>query len=366
MQQKRISPFEITGMDSLGQGVSKLGDKVTFIPKTMVDDKGMAVIQAERKGVAFAKVQELTTPSQRRIKPQCIHFNSCPSCHYQHVEYQDELGFKKESFQKLFRKMALPEIQVVGATRRFEYRNRIQLHYSLKSKLIGMRDSQTHAITPIPECIIGLPEVNAEIKRLYHQDQWLKEAPRKDLEGHVEIYLVDNQIKTSWNRPYADGGFTQVFEEMNQQLKNILMNDWPLDKLTHLLDLFGGNGNLSNGLNYSKRLCVDVYQQKPGADFLSQNLYDDSALNRVQSELKKREMQVQHVLLDPPRSGLKNLKDWIQVLKPESIAYVSCDPHTLARDVMNLEGYSIRKAFLIDFFPSTFHFESFLILERKH
>ncbi|WP_408097938.1 class I SAM-dependent RNA methyltransferase [Peredibacter sp. HCB2-198] len=364
MRQKRLIPFEITSMDSLGQGVSKLGDKVTFIAKTTVGDKGVAEILAERKGVTFAKVHELSTPSSRRITPACIHFNTCPSCHYQQVSYEDELEFKKENFQKLFRKLPLPEVQVIGAVRRFEYRNRIQLHYSLKSKLIGMKD-QSNRITSIPECLIGLPEVKAEIKRLYHQDQWMKEVPKGQPEGHVEIYWVQNQIKTSWNRPYADGGFTQVFEEMNQKLKTILHEKWILEKSTDLLDLFAGNGNLSNGLNYSKRLGVDLYSQVPGPEFINQNIYDDSALNRIQSELKKRDLKVENLLLDPPRSGLKNLKEWIEILKPKTIAYVSCDPHTLARDVMAIEGYTIGQAFLIDFFPSTFHFESFIILERK-
>lgn len=365
MRQKRFAPFEITSMDSLGQGVSKLGDKVTFIAKTVVGDKGVAEILAERKGVAFAKVHELSTPSPRRISPACAHFQLCPSCHYQHVDYKEELEFKKESFQKLFRKLPLPEVQVIEAVRRLEYRNRVQLHYSLKSKLLGMRD-QSNTIIPIPDCLVCLPEVKAEIQRLYHKDEWLKEVPKGKPDGHIEIYWINGQIKTSWNRPYADGGFTQVFEEMNQKLKTILHEEWPLDKSTHLLDLFGGNGNLSNGLNYSKRLCVDFYPKPLGEEFYHQDLYDDSALNRIQSELKKRNMNVENLLLDPPRSGLKNLKEWIQILKPRSVAYVSCDPHTLARDVAYLEGYSVKKAFLIDFFPSTFHFESFLILERNN
>lgn len=44
MNQKVTIPFEITSMDSLGQGVSKVTDKVTFIPKTVVGDKGEAVL----------------------------------------------------------------------------------------------------------------------------------------------------------------------------------------------------------------------------------------------------------------------------------------------------------------------------------
>jgi 23S rRNA (uracil1939-C5)-methyltransferase len=365
MRQKRSIPFEITGIDSLGQGVSKLSDKVTFIPKTTVGDKGEADVMAEKKGVVFAKATSFSNFSDHRIKPECIHFDTCPSCHFQHVPYQKELEFKKENYAKLFRKLPLPEIEVISAPRRFHYRNRIQLHYSLKTKLIGMRDSQTFRITPIPKCIIGEPEVLKEIHRLYENDNWLKEAPRNPADGHVEIYWTENQLKVNWNKSYAEGGFTQVFAEMNQKLKSVLLSEWKIPAESNLLDLFGGNGNLSNGLNYSKRLCVDMYRKIPGEDFLHQDLYDENALKNVIKELNKRKLDIKHLLLDPPRSGLKNLKEWIDVLKPDSIAYVSCDPHTLARDLMALEGYDLKRAFLIDFFPSTFHFESFIILERK-
>lgn len=365
MRQKRIVPFEITAMDSLGQGVSKITDKVTFLPKTVVGDKGEAEILTEKKGVAFARMIKLIESSKLRIGPGCIHFGSCPSCHYLHVDYAQELAYKKESFEKLFRKLPLPPLEVVGAERRFNYRNRIQLHYSLKSKLIGMKDPQTFDITPIPHCQIAVPEVLTELQRLYQNNQWLKEAPPSPAEGHVEIYWINDQLKVSWNKRYAEGGFTQVFEEMNQKLKSLLELHWRSAQPTELLDLFGGNGNLSNNLNYSQRLCVDVYQKTPGTDFVSQDLYDERALTSIKNELKKRGMTVTHLLLDPPRSGLKNLKDWIEAFRPQSVAYVSCDPHTLARDVQSLEGYQITKAFLIDFFPSTFHFESFIILKRN-
>jgi 23S rRNA (uracil1939-C5)-methyltransferase len=365
MRTKRIITFDITSMDSLGQGVSKVTDKVTFIPKTTIGDKGEAEIQSEKKGVAFARATSFTEYSKLRVKPACVHFESCPSCHYQHVSYEKELEFKKENFEKLFRKLPLPTVEVIGAPERFHYRNRIQLHYSLKSKLIGMRDPQTFAITPIPECLIGTSEVLQEIKRLYSNNSWLREAPANVSEGHVEIYFRDHELKLSWNKPYAEGGFTQVYELMNQKLKDVLKREWQFPTSTALLDLFGGNGNLSQGLSYSKRLCVDIYKAAPGEEFLNQDLYDEKALRNVQQKLKKASMEVEHLLLDPPRSGLKNLNEWVQALRPKTIAYVSCDPHTLSRDVLGLSGYEFKKAFLIDFFPSTFHFESLIILERK-
>jgi 23S rRNA (uracil1939-C5)-methyltransferase len=368
MKMKRIIPFKIVRIDSLGQGVSKNIEKVAFIPKTTLGDVGEAEVMSEKKGVLFGRVKSFQSISQDRIKPQCEHFQNCPSCHFLHVSYSHELIFKKESFENLFRKIPLPEVEVVGAPERFFYRNRIQLHYSLKSKLLGMKDPQTFQITPIPKCLIGLPEVLNEIKKLYDNNSWLNLAPPSPQEGHVEIYYKNNQIGISWNRPYAEGGFTQVHEKMNSELKKILMDQFSATTIDGMLDLFGGNGNLSKDLSYQKRLCVDIYSGNllESESFMNQNLYDEKALERLQKHLlKRKDFNLTHLLLDPPRSGLKDLSKWLEVFKPKFVAYISCDPHTMVRDLTGLTNYQFSRAILLDFFPSTFHFESMIFLERK-
>lgn len=364
MQQSRTIPFQITGIDSLGQGVSKLTDKVAFIPKTTIGDKGEATIMSEKKGVIFARANKFSSHSELRINPICDHFNSCPSCHFLHVEYSDELKFKLENLQRLFRNLPLPKIEVIAAEDRLGYRNRVQLHYSLKTKLIGMKDPSTFEITPIPFCKIAVKEVLDEVKRLYQNNQWMSEAPTAPMEGHVEIYQRDNQTQVSWNRPYAEGGFTQVNQVMNDRLKEVLKGEWKLSS-GGLLDLFGGTGNLSQGLNYSRRLCVDIYPKAMPSEFLNQDLYDKEALRKVSKVIKQDGILVENLILDPPRSGLKNLTEWLETFRPKNAVYVSCDPHTMARDLQGLPGYAITRAFLIDFFPSTFHFESMFFLERK-
>lgn len=364
MRETRSIPFKISGIDSLGQGVSKLTDKVTFIPKTTIGDEGEAIIMSEKKGVVFARVKTFSAKAELRIEPICEHFNSCPSCHFLHVDYKSELKFKEENFGRLFRNLPLPKIEVIEADDRLGYRNRVQLHYSLKTKLIGMKDPSTFKITPIPQCKIALKEVLDEVKRLYQNDQWLKEAPRAPMEGHVEIYARESGVQVTWNRPYADGGFTQVNQPMNDKLKKILQEEWKISS-GDLLDLFGGNGNLSHGLSYSRRLCVDVYNKSMPHDFLNQDLYDKEALKKVAKAVMNEGLKIENLILDPPRSGLRNLTEWLSFFKPQKAVYVSCDPHTMARDLQNLQDYEINRAFLIDFFPSTFHFESMIFLERK-
>lgn len=365
MKPKRIVPFKITSVDGLGQGVSKIADKITFIPKTTIGDEGEAEIMSEKKGVSFARLTKLSAASKRRVKEDCPHFGICPSCHFQHVSYEDELNFKKESLQRLFRKLSVPEIQLIPAPERFYYRNRIQLHYSIKLKLIGMKDPHTFKITPIPNCIIGTIEIQKELDRLYKNNQWLVEVPAGQPEGHLEIYSLNGELKRNWNRPYAEGGFTQVYEKMNQKLKAILKEEWNNFFKGGLIDLFAGNGNLSKELAYTDRLCIDLYKKDHGKEFLNLDLYEKQALTKVIKTVKDKNLTVHNLILDPPRSGFRDLSVWLDTLKPEKAVYVSCDPNTLARDLSGINGYSIYSGYLLDFFPSTFHFETMVFLKRQ-
>ena len=53
-------------------------------------------------------------------------------------------------------------------------------------------------------------------------------------------------------------------------------------------------------------------------------------------------------------------------MKPATLAYVSCDPSTLARDAARLikGGYTLRSVTAFDLFPQTYHIESTSWFER--
>jgi 23S rRNA (uracil1939-C5)-methyltransferase len=365
MQQKRNISFKIQSMDSLGQGVSKETDKITFIAKTLPGESGEAEIYSAKKGVQFANLKSLAVSSPSRISPLCPHFDHCPSCHFLHTSYEEEIKFKTQNLEKLFQKIPHPDIQVTPAVRRVGYRNRLQLHYDLRARKLGMLDVKNQQIAPIPNCLIANPQVSEEIKRLYHQESWIaRVGQHQPNQGHLEIYDLNNEIKVSVNRPYAEGGFTQVFDEMNQAMKEKLTRWSKQFPAEDLLDLFAGNGNLSKNMNHSKRLCVDVYQEKSTDPFLSQDLYAPEAMQKVKAKVAAMKLHPSLLVIDPPRSGLKNFEAWLGEFSPKRVAYVSCDPHTLVRDMMPVKNYRVTELHLVDFFPSTFHFETVAFLER--
>jgi len=75
------------------------------------------------------------------------------------------------------------------------------------------------------------------------------------------------------------------------------------------------------------------------------------------------------VVLDPPRSGVgyPSLKA-LAGLQPRKVFYVSCHPPTLARDLAFLlqQGYVMTSLEMFDFFPQTYHIETFAQLRRAH
>ena len=71
------------------------------------------------------------------------------------------------------------------------------------------------------------------------------------------------------------------------------------------------------------------------------------------------------ILADPPRAGLGKqvVRDLVRIRAPR-VTVVSCDPATLARDLLGLlaGGYRIERVTLVDLFPQTFHLETVVAL----
>ena len=87
----------------------------------------------------------------------------------------------------------------------------------------------------------------------------------------------------------------------------------------------------------------------------------------VASTLGSQLAEINGLLVDPPRRGLSpEVLQAIAGFGPSRLAYVSCDPTTLARDLAHLHaaGYQLQSVQPIDFFPQTSHVESLALMTR--
>lgn len=369
-----IVNFKIDNVDIFGQGVSKLNDKIVFIQKTLPGETGTALITGKKKKVAFAKLVTLATPSPLRASALCPHYNECVGCQFLHTSYATEIAYKKNNFKHNLQWIA-PGITliVISAPKRSGYRNRIQLHYDIKKNQLGLINSSLNKIVEVAECILPTQKLQEKLKQLYSAQSWQQllppDAPAR---GHIEIYQSNDQnITININQAYAAGGFSQVNQMMNESLVKII-SDFSLEKLKAndlIIDLFGGSGNLSQYLVDNPVLIVDQYKSnhplRPHQTFLKCDLFNEQNLSKNLFEIKNQIKNAKLLIIDPPRSGHKKLVDFVHNTQLDYIIYVSCNHSTMIRDISPLlPDFNIEKIYLLDLFPSTYHFESITILKK--
>ena len=361
---KEIS-FHIDHLDPLGQGVCKKGKDIYFIGKTLPGEKGQAFVLKKRKGVYKAHVHTIDSPSSKRISPRCPHYTECPACHFLHCSYEDEIAFKKKTLARYLKELSIAEkiIEIIPAFARDGYRNRVQFHYDTQKNKIGYLDVLHENIIEVPNCLLMSTSLKKHVDESLKKKRWSIDARKLGkMKGHVEYFQRGSKTLTSYNHPYSKGGFVQVNTPMNDVLKkNLYSHLWG-----NVVELFAGDGGLTENYKEGEVCCIDFYsQEKKGNNplFLSLDLYRKHSLDDYLS-LERPPSGIGSLLLNPPRSGFFYLRDWVERLNPKRVVYISCHPATMVRDLKNIKG-SVQAVYLIDFFPSTYHFETMAVIDMK-
>jgi 23S rRNA (uracil1939-C5)-methyltransferase len=171
------------------------------------------------------------------------------------------------------------------------------------------------------------------------------------------------------------GGFYQVNQEQNEQLITLLLDWAAVGREQRVLDLFCGVGNFSLPLARKASQVTGMDLQgsaiRSAKRNASLNMLDNVDFTKMDAAAGARFLagQGEHfdlLLLDPPRTGCREVLPQVAALAPETIIYISCDPATLARDLGDLLalGYGIKKMRLFDMFPQTSHLETMVLLSR--
>jgi len=172
--------------------------------------------------------------------------------------------------------------------------------------------------------------------------------------------------------------FTQVNAGVNRALVRRAVNLLDPQPGERVGDLFCGLGNFSLpmaargasviGMEGSASLVARAADNarlnglEENAEFVAWDLYTDApgALGRIG--------KVDKLLIDPPRDGAVEIcKGLPAATGPARIVYVSCSPSTLARDagvLVNVNGYRLSAAGIVNMFPHTGHVESVALFEK--
>lgn len=137
------------------------------------------------------------------------------------------------------------------------------------------------------------------------------------------------------------------------------------------LDLFAGVGLFAVPLAQRFQRVIAVEANPAASRDLESNARGGTIEVRtsdVERFLERFKEKPEFVVLDPLRDGMARLAlDRLAKIRPARIAYISCEPPTLARDlaVLLAAGYEIVDMHLFDLFPQTFHMEAVTRLRRR-
>lgn len=178
--------------------------------------------------------------------------------------------------------------------------------------------------------------------------------------------------KGHWREKLADfeyavsaPSFFQVNTSAAAHLIALVLDALQPDGSDRALDLYAGAGTFTLPLAELAGEVVAVEAAGSAVRDLRRNLESNQLWADVVGGDAAREIsQLGHfdiVVVDPPRAGLAPaVIESLAATRPRSIAYVSCDPATLARDALVLAraGYTLSGATPVDLFPQTYHIET--------
>lgn len=380
------------------RGITKIDNKITFIPKTLPEEVVNIRITKQKKKFNEGCLTTIIEESKDRVKYICPYYDICGGCDTGHILYSKSIMYKKDMVVDIFKRYCDMDVDmdiVYDDDNIYNYRNKITLRVNDgKLALVGeslvnidycylVNDNINKVIgilngiclDGIDEVIIrGTDEIMVIIKGNIDNDkliQILKDNVSSIFINGVKVFGNDYVMINVGNYRYAvyPDSFFQVNTKMISRLYDkVLKFAGRGDKL---LDLYCGAGTIGIYLanNFNSIRGIEQNESAIKGANLNKGINDIKNISFVCEKASDiNEIVEDVVVVDPPRSGLDSTTiKRILDSRIERLIYVSCNPITLARDINILKDkYNLVGMSLFDMFPNTSHVECVSVLYRKN
>lgn len=404
---------------------------MVFVEGALPGERAAVRLFKQKSRFALGRVTSLVNPSAARRVPRCPHFGVCGGCVLQHAEAAAQMQAKRNWLEQNLARIGkaaperwLPTLQ----GEEWGYRRRARLSVRRVPKkggvLVGFRERRSSYVADLRECHVLPPQISSlivplkalveslsirerlpqievavgdnaaalvfrhllpleegdkeklrEFARRHAVHAWLQPGgpesahPFEPAESDLYYELPDFAVRLHF-RPTD---FTQVNHAVNRLLVGRALELLDPQPDERIADLFCGLGNFS--LPIARRGARVIGFE--GSHELVERARGNAAANALVAQFELMDLfapqlaaygEFEKVLLDPPRQGaIELVKSLPERGQPRRIAYVSCDPATLARDagvLVHTKGFRLLAAGVVNMFPHTAHVESLALFER--
>jgi 23S rRNA (uracil1939-C5)-methyltransferase len=391
--------FEINDIAHGGEGVGRVDGKAHFVSGVIPGEKVVGRVAKDGGSWARAELVEVRSPSPDRIDPLCPHATLCGGCQWQHATYEAQLAWKHNTVVTQLQhigKIAEPPVMAVEAPGPpFGYRNRMD--FKVHDGRPAMHRARSHELVPLEVCELLDPKLAAVFGRLDDLGGVSQFVLRTGSNTGETLMIINGRIPDhaeDWDVPLAQqegktvtgvAGPARITEEIagtrfritgntffqNNSHAAAALVDLVRDALRPeptdtVLDAYAGVGLFGAGLAAGVGRVIAVESNRIAAADLRRNLEAAGVDHRVirgkmESVAAHLDEYADLAIADPPRTGLGETGiAAVTATSPRRLAYVSCDPASLARDAGLLagHGYQLTEVTPVDMFPQTFHIEA--------
>jgi 23S rRNA (uracil1939-C5)-methyltransferase len=389
-ENRKTFEVEIERMLPGGVGLAHAEGLTLFVSLAAPGDVARVKVDRVQGTVAFASIVEVLKPSAVRVEPPCPYFGRCGGCDFQQLTYEAQLAAKVEMVRDCLHRIAkleLPaEINITPSTNQWRYRSRATWQVDSDTKQIGYYERGTNRVCDVDYCAVLAPKLQEALEKV----RSYVASKRVRQPKHIDIVQGDQALSVSpaiagfsarvisrsiANEQYQFSAdtFFQINDEQLQPLIDAAMGDLSGQKA---IDLYCGVGLFTLPMARKFARVTGVEGNPRSVEFARRNV-EHAGLENIEIAslgvadwLKhSRSFEVlDFLLLDPPRVGCENaVIAGILAMRPRRIAYVSCDPATLARDLKKIiaDDYTLDSVSAFDMFPQTHHVETVARLTAK-
>ena len=420
----------ITGLGHEGEGVGRVEGLATFVPGALPGETVLCALRERKKTYQRGVLLDVLERSVQRIDAPCSVFEECGGCQLQHLKYTAALEWKRTRVEDALKRIGkLDKVRVntvLGMESPWRYRNKVRLQVGkVNGKLaLGYHSHKTNRLVSFNDCLLIPPVLNSLRNRLvdFLNERGVNSTALKQVvmrysqvSGEVMIGFVGQLPRLSWERLTEDfpvvksivmlnpangrvellageetiqdwifgsefrlsfQSFVQVNPEQTKVLYHKVLEYAGLTGKETVIDVYCGIGTITLALASQAKCAIGIEvveqavrdaRESTAANGVENAEFHAAPAEKVLPELASRGVRADVVVVDPPRKGCERAAlDAIVKMGPVRIVYVSCDPATLARDLVFLQeaGYEAVKVQPVDMFPWTAHVETVVLITR--
>ena len=188
MKKERTVVLTIDGYGSAGEGVGRLDGQAVFVKGALRGETCRVRLDKVGKRAAWGTVVEVLTPSPHRAAPDCPQFPTCGGCALRHMDYAEELRYKRGRVEDALRRIGgwTGTVETIhGAAQPDRYRNKIQFPVA-EGPRIGFYRARSHLVIDAPDCRLQ-PEQATRLRAAFRDWMVRYAVPAYDERAHAGL-----------------------------------------------------------------------------------------------------------------------------------------------------------------------------------